>query len=253
MSLEKTVIMPLNGFDTYFLDVDSTLTHGESIELLVALYRPNQPRLEATIKEFTNNAMGLPEGERHAFFQIYQRRLDLIQPKRKEVEGLAAHVAENDITEEAQYVVPELIQRGKQVILVSGGIDNVVGAVARKLGVTAWFGVPLIFDELGRYAGFYWTPTVTENGKGVVASLINYAQRGKASILVGDGMTDAMAKGHVDCFAAYTGICSNRPAVVGMADVTIASLRELLLPDKTVKVCQIKPGEECQKPSLHLE
>lgn len=229
--LEQTIERSLSGFDIYFFDVDSTLINVEGIEVLA---RFRGADVFDRVRDLTEMAMASPETQRPSFLDIYCHRLNTIKPYLEEVDRAASHIAETCITDEAREVVPELIRRGKQVYLVSGGIDQIVGAVAKELGVTAWFGVKLIFNPHGEYVGFHWAPTTNDDGKATVASWIRQVQQGKATMFVGDGMTDARTKGYVDCFAAYMGITGARPAVFERADTVIYSLTELLVPGTKV-------------------
>ena len=102
--------------------------------------------------------------------------------------------------------------------------------LARDLGVPASrvHAVSLLADESGRLVALHGAqPLATQHGK---AKVLNDLALPRPSVMVGDGATDAAARGVVDSFIAYTGV-ARRPAVVHLADAEasdFASLYDLL-------------------------
>ena len=67
--------------------------------------------------------------------EVYERRLDMLQPTREEVAALADRYRENVVTD-ARELVGALQAAGREVFIVSGGLADAV------VPFGAWLGVP---------------------------------------------------------------------------------------------------------------
>ena len=102
--------------------------------------------------------------------------------------------------------------------------------LAHELGIEAGrlHAVSLVADESGRYVALEGVqPLATQQGKALVLAALPLP---RPSVMVGDGSTDAAARGVTDGFIAYTGV-ARRPSVVAVADAEagdFAALHSLL-------------------------
>ena len=212
-------------FRTVVLDVDSTLAGIEGIDWLANRRRP---KLAAETAALTNAAMA---GE-VPLQDVYARRLDLIAPTAHDVAALsAAYYAA--VAPGAKECIAAFVRADVRVLVVSGGLREALLPLARDLGVADAdvYGVGLRFGADGAYAGFdLQSPLVQSEGKAhLLKGLLHALPR--PVLHVGDGFTDAVTRGVVDAFAAYTGFV-RREAVVERANFTVESfegLRALVL------------------------
>jgi phosphoserine phosphatase len=115
---------------------------------------------------------------------------------------------------------------GVRVVLVSGGLRPAIEPLATHLGIgTAdLHAVDLRFDDAGAYVGYdESSPLATSVGK---RFLVEGLDLPRPVLAMGDGATDAVMRGVVDRFAAYTGF-ARRENVVSQADVVIESFLQL--------------------------
>ena len=203
-------------FAKVFFDVDSTLVTIEGIDELGAG--------DARIRELTSAAM---DG-RISIAEVYGLRLDAIRPTRLQVAGLA-ELYLSSLTPGAAELVRDLVAAGSDVHLVTAAIEQAVLPLASSLGITARavHAVPLIFSPDGSYSdydrrSYLWRP----GGKELVIRDVRARSKGRAA-LIGDGMSDAEARGAVDLFIGFGGVV-HRPAVEALASVFITG-RDLAL------------------------
>lgn len=222
------------GFQSIIFDCDSTLTAIEGIDELARI----GDRYDE-IKALTDAAMGgdVP------LEQIYDRRLEMLEPTRSDIAAIADRYRESAVTD-AREVVAALQAAGKQVFIVSGGLLDAVRPFGRWLGVPedhiravavryqTVSGVP-VADQAGeraddRYLDTVASPLTQANGKSAVARELLTNASGR-SMLVGDGASDLVAAADVDLFVGFTGVVK-RPRVAAEADalVTGTSLVPLL-------------------------
>jgi len=164
--------------DIVCFDCDSTLSKIEGIDELA-----QRAGLGSEMARLTNLAMN---GE-VPLEAVYERRLTLIQPDRLAIEWLADLYVEQ-IVDGAAEVCATLLDHGKQVHIISGGIRQAIMLLAEKLGVPEKqiHAVDLCFNDDGSYNGFNSaSPLARSGGKAEVCrSLIN----NQASlVMVGDG------------------------------------------------------------------
>lgn len=207
----------LRAFSSVLLDADSTLAGIEGVDWLAALRGGETAR---RVEALTADAMA-----GHAALEaVYARRLELIAPRRPELDALAgAYLA--SVAPDAAGALAELRRAGVALHVVSGGLRPALLPLTRSLGFddAEVHAVEVRFDEAGRYAGLEASPLTLHAGKALVARELPLA---RPVLAVGDGATDLAMRPAVDAFAAYVGFV-RRPAVVAGADFTVASFREV--------------------------
>lgn len=199
---------PQAGYASLVFDCDSTLASIEGIDELAEGFT-------AEIRALTDAAMdgSVPLEE------VYGRRLEIIRPTRERVEALGRLYIERAV-EDAAEVISALLEIGKDVRVVSGGLLPPVLALARSFGLpdSAVAAVGIHFTEDGSYAGFdTGSPLARSRGK---ADVIRQWALARPSMMIGDGSTDLEAKGEVDLFVGYMGVV-DRPAVAAAADLVL--------------------------------
>ena len=209
-------------FASVVFDVDSTLADIEGIDWLAALRSPEVARACA---DLTARAMA---GEM-PIEAVYEQRLRAIAPTASELSALgeAYRLA---VQPGAGALVDALREAGCQVHMVSGGLRGALLPLASDLGVVPenLHAVSLLADDAGYLVSLDGAqPLATQQGKAMVLAGLKLP---RPSVMIGDGATDAAARGVVDSFIAYTGV-ARRAAVVELADAEasdFAALRDLL-------------------------
>ena len=205
-------------FASVVFDADSTLAAIEGIDWLGALRGESVGQV---IRELTDSAMAgqLP------LEQVYAARLEAIKPTRSEIEQLsAAYIA--SIEPGATALIATLQAAGVNVAIVSGGLRDALLPMAELLGVPASsvFAVDLEFDDGGRYVSLRSSQRLSQqDGKPRVVRALYLPG---PSVMIGDGSTDALVRGHTDKFYAYSGVV-RRPVIVATADAEARSFAEL--------------------------
>ena len=237
-------------YDVIVFDCDSTLADLEGIDWLARnLSEGDLGKIESMTNDAMNGSMGLEE--------VYGARLELIAPRREAMDELGAEYVRRMLPG-AALLVDALHFLGKQVHIVSGGLEPGVLAIAGALGIDAArvHAVGIRFDEGGEYVGFdESSPLARRGGKPVVIAglalpLVESATEAavrtetpgqpnaaatldKAGItdaapadpaprrricLVGDGLTDLEAAPECARFIAFGGVV-RRDAVFDRATV----------------------------------
>jgi phosphoserine phosphatase len=168
---------------------------------------------------------------------VYDRRLELLAPTHEEVGSIDGLYRRTTVAD-APGVIGALQAAGKEVFIVSGGLLAAVRPFGRWLGVPYDHirAVGLEYDELSgewwdylqdqwdqrtdvRYKDSEDTPLVESDGKSdVVAQMLG--ERFGRSLLIGDGVSDLVARNVVDLFVGFTGVVA-RPRVVAESDVLV--------------------------------
>jgi len=209
-------------FASVIFDVDSTLAAIEGIDWLAAL---RSEAVGSACADLTARAMA---GEM-PLEEVYELRLRAIAPTVAEIAALG-EAYRHAVQPGAAALIDALREAGCDVHMVSGGLRSALLPLARDLGVVAdrLHAVSLIADDAGRLVALHGAqPLATQQGKAMVLSHLALP---RPSVMVGDGATDAAARGVVDSFIAYTGV-ARRPAVVELADAEapdFAALHDLL-------------------------
>ncbi|MFQ6049828.1 MAG: HAD-IB family phosphatase [Candidatus Paceibacterales bacterium] len=198
------------GYDIVVFDCDSTLAEIEGIDLLAK--RLGREKEVATL---TNQAMN----GKINFEDVFPARLNLIKPKRKDLEWLGRQYIKHQV-KDAKRVIRKLQNLGKKVYIVTAAYETPVKKFATYLGIPAEnvFTVELKFGRDEEYLGYNTkNPLIKNKGKRKV--LQELAKFGSL-LFVGDGATDLEAKDVVDTFVGFGGaVC--RPVVREKADIFI--------------------------------
>src|ERR1051325_8310886 len=209
-------------FKLVVLDVASTLCAIEGIDWLASR---RSPSLREFVADTTDRAM---RGE-IALSEIYARRLEMVQPGRDDIAGLARAYLDR-LEPGAKDVVHRLRAAGLRVVLVTGGFREAILPLAAELGLRPEDvnAVSLRFNDDGSYAEFDTNSPLTQNGGKV--KVVRELGLENPIIAVGDGATDLELKTAnppvVDVFVAYARIVERLP-VIRAADYVIRSFAEL--------------------------
>jgi len=191
-------------------DCDSTLSAIEGIDVLAS-----RPDTQARVVDLTNAAMNgsVP------LDSVYGERLEMISPTRQSVRELATTYMEHAVAD-ARETVSLLRQTGCDVYIVSGGLLEPVKEFGIALNIEAENirAVELEYDQLGgewwrsevstdsqEYLTYRQGALVESNGKESIILGLLKNRRG-ASLLIGDGVSDLLARNAVDLFIGYGGV-----------------------------------------------
>ena len=181
------------------------------------------------VRKLTDNAMS---GELD-LQEVYSKRLSSLRPTREAVNQIR-DTYRRYIVPGAAEVVSALLELGHDVYVVSGGLADPVREFAVHLGIPVE-NVRAVETHHDTLSGKWWThddsagqtfvgheesPLVTSSGK---VSVIRDLLAGKSgrSVLIGDGLTDLLARDEVDFFVGFGGVAS-RIIVAEGADVYIS-------------------------------
>ena len=208
----------------YLIDFDSTLVAAETLDVLAEIALADAPDREsrtAGILSLTEAAMAGEIG----FAEALQRRLELLQPRREHLPPLIRRLGA-ELTASAHRQAAWLSR--PEVSIVSGGFEEVIGPVMAALGVPSEriHANRFVWSEAGTALGADPnSPLAQDGGKVAVARTLSP----ETVVMVGDGWTDleVWTSGAATRFYAYTEVVS-RPAVLARAELTAASLDEVL-------------------------
>ncbi len=230
---ELEAVGPWLGYDEVFFDCDSTLTATEGIDELARLtFADTGKGMAEAIEQLTRRAM---EGE-VPLEEVYAERLGLLRPTREDLHWLALRYRERAVPE-ARELIAALHFLGRRVHIVSSGLSEPVVAFGNWLGVPSdcIHAVGLEFDQLAgrwweyfqgdpnpaeRYLDFVPGPLSESRGKAAVISQVR-RKPGRA-LLVGDGVSDLLARPAVELFVGFGGVV-HRERVAAGADVYVAA------------------------------
>lgn len=200
-------------------DCDSTLSAIEGIDELA---RVRGPEVFAKVEAMTRDAM---EGK-IAVEDVFSRRLEIIQPRRVDVEAVGNLYLEH-IEPTALTTVNELKAAGWTIVIVSGGFRQVIAPLAKHLGIARIEAVDLFFDAAGNYTGFDATfPTTRSGGKPICIADLKRELSPSSVVMVGDGVSDLETIDNVDLFVGF-GRYTERAKVKAAAKAFIYSLSDL--------------------------
>lgn len=209
-------------YATVIFDVDSTIATIEGIDWLA---EQRDAVVARECADLTTRAMA---GE-FPIDAIYERRLQAIRPSAAELRALG-EAYRATVVDGAPQLLAALHHADVAVHFVSGGLRDAILPVARDLGVAASHvhAVSLEPDDNWRFSRLRGEqPLATQRGKALVISQLGVA---RPMVIVGDGSTDAAARGVTDAFIAFTGV-ARRENVVAVADAEARdydTLRQLL-------------------------
>ena len=197
-------------FDRIVFDCDSTLSSLEGIDSLAEnLSGEDAAAISAMTIEAMSGVKSLQE--------VYGERLERIRPSRADIDALGQRYIDG-LLPSAREVIAALQFLGKEVHILSGGLEPGVLALAAELGIDPAFvhAVSIYFDEAGNYAGFDTaSPLAREGGK---PELVAALRRDREVVLVGDGTTDIEASPELARFVAFGGV-AKRDVVFQLARV----------------------------------
>ena len=199
------------SFDIICFDCDSTLSKIEGIDELGA-----RAGMLEEMAELTNAAMN---GEL-ALEQVYGKRLDLIKPDEAQMDWLA-DLYISEMVEGVEEVFSTLLNKGKQVHIISGGIRQAILPLAKKLGLASdhVHAVDVLFNQDGSYNNFdQQSPLAKTGGKAVICMQLHKDDLSMA--MIGDGKTDLEAKQAGATVIGFGGV-AKRTIVLKQADVFV--------------------------------
>jgi phosphoserine phosphatase len=200
-------------------DCDSTLSAIEGIDELA---RVRGPDVFHWVETMTRDAM---EGK-IAVEDVFSRRLEILQPCRADAEAVGKLYIEQ-IEPTALKTVNDLKAAGWTPIILSGGFRQVIGPLAKHLGIGRIEAVDLFFDTAGNYAGFDKNfPTTRSGGKPACIIELKRELSPDRVVMVGDGVSDLETIGVVDLFVGF-GRYTERAKVKAGAKAYIHSLSDL--------------------------
>jgi len=217
------------GFSIVFFDCDSTLVGIEGIDELAKL-----KGLGEEVAAATRRAMdGISPLE-----AVYRERLERLELRRADLKTLA-DLYRGSLVPDARETVAGLQAAGCSVFLVSGGLLAAIQSLARELAIPVGNAraVAIEFDELtgdwwqshlrpgaaaeARYLAFAPTPLSETRGKmAVIREIVGPPPGSRASLLVGDGITDWEAREAVRLFVGFGGVV-RRSRIADSAQVYI--------------------------------
>jgi phosphoserine phosphatase len=178
-------------------DCDGTLSAIEGIDELAKANGAS-----AEVSALTAEAMG----KSGITPSLYQKRLQLVQPKQQHVHALGLAYFEKKVPD-AVNIIQLLRHLGKTVYLVSAGLDPAVKLFGELIGIHREhiFAVGIEFDADGNYLQFdRHSPLVESNGKRAIITAIK--QQHAHIAYVGDGLNDYAVYDLVTRFIGYGGI-----------------------------------------------
>ncbi len=171
--------------DTVIFDCDSTLSYLEGIDEL-AVRKGVYEQLAPLTEQAMQGQLKLD--------QVFKRRLELTLPTQSDLKWLGERYIET-LVDGARQVIESLQSAGKQVHVVSGGLQPAVLRLATSLGINPQnvHAVDIFFDPLGNYCGFDERSPLSKSGgkKLVCAEIIS---TGLNAVMIGDGITDLEAR-----------------------------------------------------------
>ncbi|EKE14069.1 MAG: hypothetical protein ACD_12C00687G0003 [uncultured bacterium] len=220
------------------IDVDSCLAGIEGIDLLAKIRGVGK-----AVTEMTKTAMG----KGGSFNVALARRLELIQPKEKDLDYVA-NVYIKNIVKDAQVAVKFLQENGIDAILLSGGLRNSIIPLAKFVGIPEQniYANDLIFNNEGAYLGFDGKNLLSqEKGKKKQIEKLKLTKNGRYAI-IGDGVSELETEPETDFRIGFGGFVQ-RERVIKEADIflsepTFTPLILLLLnPQKIRKIFYEQP------------
>jgi phosphoserine phosphatase len=193
------------------LDCDSTLSRLEGVDELA-----RRAGVGTEIAALTKAAM---EGE-VPLEEVYGRRLELIRPGADDLIWLGERYRDT-LVPGARELVDALQADQREVRIVSGGLLQPVVLLARELGLPAGrvHAVPVHVDDDGRFLDFDRTAAPARAGG--KADLVARLAQGRATVMVGDGVTDLEAQSAGARVIGFGGVVA-RPVVRDGADAWVA-------------------------------
>jgi phosphoserine phosphatase len=173
------------SFDVICFDCDSTLSKIEGIDELAG-----RVGLGEEMSRLTDAAMN---GE-VPLEAVYGQRLSAIKPDQASIDWLADLYIEQ-IVDGVKEVFESLMETGKELHIISGGLRQAILPLAQVLGLseTQVHAVDIYFNDDGSYRNYdQESPLARSGGKAEICRRLLKAQG--SLVMVGDGKTDMEAK-----------------------------------------------------------
>lgn len=184
--------------DAVIFDCDSTLSFVEGITELAKMHDVFEE-----VHELTEEAMA----KTGVNVEMYRKRLELVRPTKQEMSEVA-EIYWQERTKDVQVVIAQLQALGKEVYVLSAGIQQSVELFANRLNIPSQnvFAVSVFFDDKGEYQDFDRSSSLAcSTGKSQIVEKLR--ERHTRLAMVGDGMNDIEASSSVDRFIGYGGSC----------------------------------------------
>jgi phosphoserine phosphatase len=206
----------LASADAVCLDVDSTVSPDEGIDVLAAV-----AGVAEQVAALTRAAMGGTV----KFEDALAQRLAIIKPTPQLIDKcLTVHPPR--LTPGCTEFVAALRKRGTAVHLVSGGFAPFVLPLAKQLGLDA----ETVTANRFTYAdvpGFDLSvPTAKSGGKARALTALQAKHGYRRMVMIGDGATDMEAKPPAEVFIGFGGVVTREKVKAG-ADWFVTSFAEL--------------------------
>jgi phosphoserine phosphatase len=202
------------SFDLIFFDCDSTLSTIEGIDELARL-KGKEWRVSVLTDKAMNGDLDLA--------QVYGKRLQAIRPTRGQLKEIEEMYWEH-LVPDAEAVLAALHYLGKEVFIISGGLAEPVRGFGKRLGVPPEK-IRAVELEYNQLAGDWWHyyepqtqnthtyldyqvgPLTVSSGKPTMVRELVAGRPGR-KLMVGDGMSDLVARTEVDLFVGFGGVVS---------------------------------------------
>jgi phosphoserine phosphatase len=200
------------SFDLIFFDCDSTLSTIEGIDELARL-KGKEWRVSVLTDKAMNGDLDLA--------QVYGKRLQAIRPTRGQLRAIEELYWEH-LVPDAEAVLSALHYLGKEVFIISGGLAEPVRGFGKRLGVPPE-NIRAVELEYNQLAGDWWQyyepqtqythtyldyqvgPLTVSSGKPTMVRELAAGRPGRR-LMVGDGMSDLVARTEVDLFVGFGGV-----------------------------------------------
>ena len=188
---------PQHPFSAIVFDCDGTLSTLEGVDELAKMN--NVGEQVALITDRAMSISGLNP-------QVYQTRLNLINPRYEQVLQLGKHYFNNQVPN-AKAIIQLLQKMDKSIYLVSAGLKPAVSIFGELLKISQAniFAVDILFDQQGNFLDYDRTsPLVRHDGKCTILSSLK--KKHSNIVHIGDGLNDYVTKNIVTRFIGYGGV-----------------------------------------------
>lgn len=194
--LEKSWLLE-TPLEAVIFDCDGTLSAIEGIDELARMNGVYEP-----VQALTAQAMG----KSGINPDIYQKRLELVNPSRQQVIDLAQAYIEQ-MAENIPSIIQIFQRLNKTIYIVSAGLFQAIEPFAHHLGVPTecLFAIKLEFDAKGHFVDFdRHSPLIHSEGKREIVKKLQ--TKHLRFMHIGDGLNDYVAHDIVTRFVGYGGI-----------------------------------------------
>ena len=195
--MTKPVWQLQDSISAVIFDCDGTLSAIEGIDELA-----KNNNVADTVKSLTEEAMG----KSGINPDLYQQRLDLVQPTEEQVHNLGDQYYHH-LVPDANPTIQILKRLHKAIYIVSAGLYPAVSGLGLLLEVPRdnIFAVDVTFDKQGNYSDFdRQSPLIHNDGKREIVARLKSLH--SSMIYVGDGLNDCAVSGLVTRFIGYGGV-----------------------------------------------